>query len=615
MRHATSLLPVFLACLVLPCAARAEAPHSTTVQPGGSNETIPSQKTTPLQTYSALEPGSETESGSAPAVEVDNQPPRFLYSASPAVLIPVDGQPVLHDSGAADLDRVINSRAPLFRSRRDSRYHLALGSQWYAARSIDGEWAAEASSSALRSRLEEARKKATAASEIDEISASAGAKVFVSSEPAELIQTTGNAALTPIGNGRLLYVTNTPNDLFYHSGDQQYYVLASGRWYRSSSLQGSWSYVGASALPAEFAQIPPGHPKAGVLVSVPGTDAAHTAVAAASVPQVATVDRTVSANGLSYDGSPEFTPIPGTALEYARNSSEPVIEVSPGRFMLVENGVWFEAPTAQGPWAVATSVPPAIYTIPPSSPVYYVSYVYVYGYGSSWVRVGYLPGYLGSYVTPDGVVVYGTGYHPYRPYWGPWRWERYHQVGYAPGPVYVARHDFYHDWAHHVTPMPYQSQTPPGRPFDSRPGWNHTPPGWSHGGWTHSPSAPTQGTPPGSTQATSGGWSHYTAPAPTRSAPPSWFTRPSVPQTAWPAPYHGPSMQASTPTPFHGASPSPFARPQPGFHSPLPRTPSPRSNPPSDTHQQSASRDFHVPSTRADFHGAYSHGSTEHARR
>jgi hypothetical protein len=84
----------------------------------------------------------------------------------------------------------------------------------------------------------------------------------------------------------------------------------------------------------------------------------------------------------------------------------------------VNNGVWFSSVVATGPWVVATSVPPVIYTIPPSSPVHYVTYVQVYGYTPSVVYVGYTPGSYGTVVSSDGVVVYGTGYY-YPPYIGP----------------------------------------------------------------------------------------------------------------------------------------------------------------------------------------------------
>jgi hypothetical protein len=55
-------------------------------------------------------------------------------------------------------------------------------------------------------------------------------------------------------------------------------------------------------------------------------------------------------------------------------------------------------------------VPAVIYTIPPGSPLHYVTYAEIYGGTTEVIYEGYTPGYLGTVVAPDGVVVYGTGY-------------------------------------------------------------------------------------------------------------------------------------------------------------------------------------------------------------
>jgi hypothetical protein len=55
-------------------------------------------------------------------------------------------------------------------------------------------------------------------------------------------------------------------------------------------------------------------------------------------------------------------------------------------------------------------VPASIYTIPVSSPLHYVTNVYVYGSTPEYVYMGYTPGYLGTYLEPDGTVVFGSGY-------------------------------------------------------------------------------------------------------------------------------------------------------------------------------------------------------------
>ena len=65
-------------------------------------------------------------------------------------------------------------------------------------------------------------------------------------------------------------------------------------------------------------------------------------------------------------------------MSYAVNASVPVIQVAADAYYAVAAGVWFTATQATGPWTIATSVPQAIYTIPPSSPIHYVTYVRIF---------------------------------------------------------------------------------------------------------------------------------------------------------------------------------------------------------------------------------------------
>ena len=90
------------------------------------------------------------------------------------------------------------------------------------------------------------------------------------------------------------------------------------------------------------------------------------------------MSRSKASLAVAYDGAPRFTPITGTSLSYAVNSGTPVIEVDSSHYYAVANGVWFTAPAPSGPWHVATDVLSASYTIPPTSPVYYVTYVRIY---------------------------------------------------------------------------------------------------------------------------------------------------------------------------------------------------------------------------------------------
>ncbi|HKE84774.1 MAG TPA: hypothetical protein VKB50_13530, partial [Vicinamibacterales bacterium] len=216
----------------------------------------------------------------------------------------------------------------------------------------------------------------------------------------------------------LLYVTNTDNDLFLHNGERQFYVLLSGRWFRSPAPEGPWSYAGAN-LPPDFAKIPAASPKAHVLASVPGTQQAADAVMLAQIPTSAVVNKAEAEAKATvhYDGDPQFKPIQTTSLQYATNTQEKVIKDG-DLYYLCFQGVWFMSTKPNGPWKTADAVPKEIYTIPPSSPVYNVTYVTQTNATATTVESSHTGGYLGMFVIGAAVgaaIVYGTGYH-YPPY-------------------------------------------------------------------------------------------------------------------------------------------------------------------------------------------------------
>ena len=147
------------------------------------------------------------------------------------------------------------------------------------------------------------------------------------------------------------------------------------------------------------------------------------------------MQRDVQPSAVAYDGGePQWKPIDGTPLSYAPNTPAPVIRVDPKSYYMVQNGVWFSATAPPGPFVVATAVPAVIYSIPASSPVHYVTYVRVYSSTPTTVFVGYTPGYYGTVMSTDGVVVYGTGY-VYPPYVGPYYYypPPYYTYGYGAG--------------------------------------------------------------------------------------------------------------------------------------------------------------------------------------
>jgi hypothetical protein len=364
-------------------------------------------------------------------VEVKNDPPRVIVATKPSLLVLVDGTPQLRTLPDTELQQVINTKSSILFLQDKKLYFLRVQDWWLQSEKLEGPWKRVEKLPAEMKKTEEvlaaqqlAEKPEGKPSQPAALK-EAGKKadipiVFVSFEPAELIEIKGQAQYDRIPTTGLEYVNNTNGNIFRFN--EQYYILISGRWFRGASLDGPWTFVNGNELPADFAKIPDDNPKATVLASVPGTAQSKEALIANLIPQTATITRSEAKLTVQYDGEPTFAPIPGTSLQYANNTSAPIIKVSDQQYFCVEAGVWFEGPTPQGPWHAADSVPAEIYDIPPSSPLHYVTYVKVYSSTPEVVYVGYTPGYYGTVVSANtNTVVYGTGWY-YPPYIGSTVW-------------------------------------------------------------------------------------------------------------------------------------------------------------------------------------------------
>ena len=394
-----------------------------------------------------------------------NDAPEIIYTEKPTVLVYVDGEPEylrlerpsdyadpLYNGISTDVERVLNTPYLLLRYRKNAHYLYGSG-RWFRATALKGPYA-------LASDVPEPLKELAAA--VD----TAGAEVVPDARVPEVLVRTTSAALLdldgppqmkPIQSTGLLNATNTDKDLFLEIATQQYYLLASGRWYATADPRsGSWRHVPPDALPVDFARIPEGSAKDGVLAHVAGTTAAREAVRDTYIPQTATVDRNTATLEVKYDGAPRFERIDGTDVDLAVNANTTVLRIQ-GHYHACHNAVWFDSNTPEGPWVVSTVVPAMVENIPPSSPAYNTRYVDIYDVTENEVVTGYTPGYLGTYVQ-SGVVVMGTGY--YYPFW-PGYWY--------PRPFTWGFNMYYDPWMGWSLGMGW--------------GWNWFYPGWMYGPW------------------------------------------------------------------------------------------------------------------------------------
>jgi hypothetical protein len=342
-------------------------------------------------------------------------PPPIFYSSTPAILVNIDGDPILAPIPDTKLQYTVNTNWDLFRYK-DKEWYLRNESLWLKNKELTGEWKYDKSLPGHFKKLPDDGNWAEVKGAIPpQKSDQDEPTVFVSNRPAELILTDGAPLYRTVGGPGLEYVDDTESDLFRF--EEKYYYLVSGRWFAADQVRGPWEFV--KELPDVFATIPEDHEKGHVLAAVPGTDEARLAVLEASLPRKASIGRDAGKNvSVSYEGEPIFEAIPGTTdVERAVNSADDVVKVA-GEYYLCDNAVWYVSANANGPWQVADKIPAVIYSIPPSSPSYHVTHVHVYEdeSDSSSVSTGYTSGYVGMTVA-FGVAMYGSGWY-YPPYYG-----------------------------------------------------------------------------------------------------------------------------------------------------------------------------------------------------
>ena len=399
--------------------------HGTSYMRALQQQSVPAQRTISLDRLQASLVASGTVKPAS--VPVNTDPPQIIVAYAPAILVSISGSPVVRPVRAATCNGLSTPRRSCSSPRPAAIITSMFTMDGCLPAQSPGPWSRMTTSPAAIDQVATSLAKTGQVDLLDGGNmqpkpslAKATPTIYVNQTPTEMLVFQGQPILTPIAGTSLQWASNTTADVILDTASGNYYILVAGRWYRAPALTsaGPWTYVASNTLPADFKRIPVNSPAGVVLASVAGTPQAQEALIANSIPQTATIQLV---NGPKFtpvfDGAPQLQPIPNTSLTYVVNSPTPIIRVDGNTYYALTAGVWFRAPSPTGPWVVATYVPAAIYTIPPSSRLYYVTYVKVYGATDKVVYVGYTPGYMGTVVSPDGVVVFGTGYS-YQPWVG-----------------------------------------------------------------------------------------------------------------------------------------------------------------------------------------------------
>jgi hypothetical protein len=343
------------------------------------------------------------------SVELNLDPPPIFYSESPAILVNFIGEPQFKPVAGTNLMYAVNTNWDVFLDQDNSTYYLLDDAYWLSSSDpVKEAWRPVLKLPEGFLKLPQDENWNDVRAKIPGSMADVLPKVFVSTEPAELILTEGEPAYSPIRGTRLMAVSNTESPVFFYSPEKQYYYLVAGRWFRAEKLSGPWTSATRN-LPADFGRIPDDYRLAYVLASVPGTDEAADAALLASIPQTTTIKRDEAKLEVSFDGEPKFEAIPSTSVQYAVNTPTDVFLVQ-NKYYACFQGVWFVSSQPTGPWVLADAVPQAIYSIPASSPKHYVTYVKVYNSSPTTVTTGYTGGYSGQYISAGtGLLMFGAG--------------------------------------------------------------------------------------------------------------------------------------------------------------------------------------------------------------
>jgi len=187
--------------------------------------------------------------------KINNDPPTIYFRTAPAVLVMIDGEPILKKDEDSGFEFVVNT--PFF-IVKDSKadYYINGGPYWYTSKDILSGWE---ETKKVPSKIEKFAKSNREESETDSIAQTfdAAPELIVDTKAAELVIVDGELDYKAVDGTSLLYVANSENDILMDINSQNHYVLLAGRWYHSKSLEdGDWQFSEPDDLPKDFSKIP-----------------------------------------------------------------------------------------------------------------------------------------------------------------------------------------------------------------------------------------------------------------------------------------------------------------------------------------------------------------------
>jgi uncharacterized membrane protein YgcG len=185
--------------------------------------------------------------------------------------------------------------------------------------------------------------------------------IFVSYAPAILIQVEGKPKLVSANNQDVEFVFNTNWPLFFYTKNSTYYLFDDQEWQQASQVSGPWKFT--SSIPKELQELSGNPAWSDLKKAVPPL-----ASPSPTLPQVFYCEQ--PGEIILFEGKPVLENIPGTTLQFAKNTDSDVFFCTADKFYYyLTAGRWFSSQSLDGPWIYATPELPSDFAkIPQGTP-------------------------------------------------------------------------------------------------------------------------------------------------------------------------------------------------------------------------------------------------------
>jgi hypothetical protein len=279
-----------------------------------------------------------------------SDPPRLILTQSPSILVNFDGEPIWSPIKDNELKFAVNTNWDIFQHGPTGLYYLRYDNSWFRATDLNGYWSGAGKLPDSFNKLPDDDNWKDVSANLPGAVIKRPPKVYVSTDPTELIVINGEPEYVPVPNTGLLWIKNSESDLFRLGKDGPLFYLVAGRWFQAPGLGGHWTFATPS-LPEDFKHISLEHPRSRVLASVPGTQQAAEAVLLAQIPQFARVNKKeIPAPDVAYQGEPNYQSIQGTQLQRAVNTRKSSRSATRITCATRVSGSWLALQKVRGLW-------------------------------------------------------------------------------------------------------------------------------------------------------------------------------------------------------------------------------------------------------------------------